>query len=66
MSQSTLRTKMRAWPKSEVPMNSASVEDCATVGWSLDLYAIVPPASHTHTPVKDQCVLGHVAQLEST
>jgi hypothetical protein len=36
------------------------------VGWSLHLYAIEPPASRNQTPVKEQQVLGHVAQSAST
>ncbi len=44
---------------------SASVEDPATVGWNLHLYAMVPPESRTHKPPKDRRVLMHVAQSES-
>jgi hypothetical protein len=46
-------------------MNSASVDDPATVGWNLHLYAIVPPARRMQMPLKDRRVLTHVAQSES-
>jgi hypothetical protein len=44
-------------------MNSASVEDPATVGCSFVLYLIAPPAMLTLTPVADR-VLRHAAQFE--
>ena len=52
--------------KSDAPINSASVEDCATVSCSFVLYAIVPPAKCRHTPVREWHVLGQVAQSELT
>ena len=52
-------------PKSHVAMNSASVDDSATVGWNFVLYAITTPVRKMHTPVNDLRVLTHVAQSES-
>ena len=52
-------------PTSHTAMNSASVDDSATVGWNLVLYAITPPVRKMHTPVNDRRVLRHVAQSES-
>jgi hypothetical protein len=46
-------------------MNSASVDDSATVGWNLVLYAMTPPVRKMHTPVNYRRVLMHVAQSES-
>jgi hypothetical protein len=66
MSLRTLHMNSIKQPKSEAPMNSTSVDNCATVRCILDLYAIVPPARWTQTPVKERHVLGHVAQSEST
>ena len=60
-----LRTNKHIRPTSQAAMNSASVEDSATVGWNLVLYAIVPPASWMQIPLNDLRVLTHVAQSES-
>jgi hypothetical protein len=46
-------------------MNSASVDDPATVGWNLHLYAIVPLASRITVPPNDRLVFTQVAQSES-
>jgi len=54
------------FPKSEAPINSAMVEDCAIVGWSFVLYPTVPPANLTPPPETDQRVLGHAAQSKFT
>ena len=40
-----------------VAMNLASVELVATVAWSLDLYAMVPPARQNTMPVREHHVL---------
>ncbi len=53
------------FPVSHAAINSASVEDPATVGWNLHLYAMVPPVSRTHTPPKERHVFTHVAQSKS-
>lgn len=52
-------------PASCPPMNLASVEELATVGWSLVLYVITQPASLILIPVVDRRVLRHAAQFES-
>jgi hypothetical protein len=44
-SHSILRMKRSILPASHAAMNSASVDDNATVGWSFVLYAMVPPAN---------------------
>ena len=61
-----LRTKRSIFPQSDAPMNSDSVDDMATVGWSFDLYATVPPARRRHIPVIERRVLGQVAHSAST
>ena len=60
-----LRTNKHMRPTSQAAMNSASVDERATVGWNLVLYAIVPPASWIHIPLNERLVLTHVAQSES-
>ena len=60
-----LRTNKHIRLTLHAAMNSASVEDSATVGWNFVLYGIVPPASWIHIPLKDRRVLTHVAQSES-
>ncbi len=45
-------------------INSASVDDSATVGWNLVWYAIVLPASWMQIPLNKHLVLTHVAQSE--
>ncbi len=52
-------------PTSLAAMNSASVEESATVGWNFVLYAIVPPASWMQIPLKERRVLIQEAQSES-
>ena len=46
-------------------MNSDSVEDVATVSWSLVLYATAAPANLMSDPVKDLRVRVHAAQSAS-
>ena len=54
------------FPASAAAVNSASVEDSATVAWYFDLYAITPPANICAMPVTDrQCALS-LPQSEST
>ena len=60
-----LRTNKHIRPTSHAAMNSASVEDRATVGWNFVLYAMVPPVSRIHIPLKERRILTHVAQSES-
>ena len=60
-----LRIKRHIRPTLHTAMKSASVDDSATVGWNLVLYAITPPVRKMHTPVNDRLVLTNVAKSES-
>ena len=64
-SQRILRMNKHILPTSHASMNSASVEERATVGWNLVLKAMTPPNKKIQTPVKERRVLIHVAQSES-
>ncbi len=64
-SQRILRTKRHIPPTSTAAMNSASVNERATVDWNLVLYPTVPPASWIQIPLKEHRVLTQVAQPES-
>ena len=65
-SNKMLRTKRAILPASAAAINSASVEDIATVACRRVLYATVAPASCILTPVKERRVFGQVAKSEST
>jgi hypothetical protein len=43
------------------PKDLASVDDSATVGWNLVLYAIVPLATWMQMPLKERLVFMQVA-----
>ena len=58
-------TKSIILPVSYAAINSASVDELATVGWNLHLYAIVPPARRMQMPLNDRLVLTQEAQSES-
>ena len=60
-----LRMNRHIRPTLHAAMNSASVDDRATVGRNLALYAMTPPARKIHAPVNDGRVLTQVAQSES-
>ena len=64
-SQRILQMKRHMRPTLQAAMNSALVDDSATEGWNLVLWAMTPLVRKTQTPVKDLRVLMHVAQLES-
>ena len=64
-SHNMLRINRHIRPTSHAAMNSASVDERATVGWNFVLYAMTPPARKIHTPVNERRVLVHVAQSKS-
>ena len=54
------------FPASAAAVNSASVEDSATVAWHFDLYAMTPPANMCAIPVTDRRCALSLPQSEST
>ena len=64
-SQRILRKNRISFPQSATSMNSALVEDCATVGCNFVFNAIVPPSRRKLAPPTKQRVLGQVVHSES-
>ena len=60
-----LRRMRHIHPTLQAAINFTLVEERATVGWNLVLYATVPPVSWMQLPLKEQRVFMQVAQLES-
>ena len=54
------------FPASAAAVNSASVDNSATVAWHLDLYAITPPAIMCAIPVTERLCALSLPQSEST
>ena len=52
-------------PMTAASINSASVDDMATVGCNIALYPTTPPANTNAAPPMERLVLGHVAHSES-
>ena len=61
-----LRMNSSIFAASHAAINSASVDESATVGCNLILYAIGPPAIFASTPDSDRRIFKHAAQSEST
>jgi hypothetical protein len=64
-SQRILQIKSHIRPTSQAAINSALVDERATIGWNFVLYAMVPPVSCIQIPLNDRRVLTQDSQSES-